>query len=44
MNRRHVTNPQHLLPGIDVFAFGTASRWYAEQPSKPAPGEAPTSA
>lgn len=44
MNRWHTTDPQHTLPAAAACAFGSTRRGTDEQISKPAPGEAPTSA
>ncbi len=45
MIRWHATlDPQHMLPGSAARAFASTRRVNSEQTSKPAPGEAPTSA
>lgn len=44
VNRWHANSPQHTLPAMAAYAFGSTRRVTIEQPSKPAPGEAPTSA
>jgi len=45
VNRWHANSPQHtLLPVMAAYAFGSTRRATDEQLSKPAPGEAPTSA
>lgn len=44
MNRWHANSPQHTLPAMAAYAFGSTRRVIDEQISKPAPGEAPPSA
>jgi hypothetical protein len=45
VNRWHATyEPQRTLPAMAACAFGTTRRVTEDQISKPAPGEAPTSA
>lgn len=45
MNRWYATTkPQHMLPAVAACASGTTRQIVEDRNSKPAPGEAPTSA